>query len=156
MTSQSTPHGLPPGELRDGESVLRSWRFHHHWVVLTTRRCLGLSGLDILPEHRRILWAVDLDQVRCVEVLDLAATERTTEYTQALSRGMWASPGGPGTAVALSPTGLATAKGPEEMLSTAGDFAVLLDDTMVFRGYPRDAEAIQGEIERARNGSPQA
>lgn len=71
----SNEHGLVPGALRPGESPLKSWAAHVHWVVLTNSRILGLSGAEILPEHRRVEWEVELGSVREVQVPEIRPPE---------------------------------------------------------------------------------
>lgn len=59
--------GLPVGELRSNETVLRHWPAPKGRLLLTNQRCLILSHPH--PLHRNLEWEVDLESVTSLEVV---------------------------------------------------------------------------------------
>lgn len=123
--STRSTHGLAFSELRSGETVLFRWRAPEGRGLLTTQRCLLMGHPR--PFRRPVLWQVDLERVRSLNVVRLRSHP-----------GAWlGARGGFG--------GAAISTGTLPPL-----FCVNVNSVTVYAGYPNRAEDLQRRVDLAR------
>lgn len=141
---QGPVHGLRRDLLGEGEKALASWAFHHHWVVLTNLRVLKLTGVDLLPHQREIDTALPLESIRNIEVVPFggkAGPEGSIPIQgNAVARGFGSRMG----SFSTSTPGYG-----RPLRDDPSTVVVALDGVSIFLGYPKDAEKVQDQLDRA-------
>jgi hypothetical protein len=119
------PRTFSAESLAPGEKELHRWDAPGGQGILTNLRCLLLGHPK--PIHREIRWSQDLEKVWALEVVQLSSGPAR----QFIIRG--------------SIVGGFVGEGPD-----GSGFGVVVDDTVVYAGYPAVCADIQKRIDDAR------